>query len=106
MFGNKHHTHQHHDTYRENRIRGLRSAINNPRTTHAGRTRAQHELHAMGARSTHPSLGTRLRHIFHLPAKSRGHRTTHHGGSHTRSHHHGHTTTGHKTLRVTESHVY
>ncbi|WWC69282.1 uncharacterized protein I206_103220 [Kwoniella pini CBS 10737] len=64
----------HHGTHRQNRIRGLKSAINNPRTTHEGRNHAQHELHAMGVKST------QLRHFFHLPGKSNGHtstRTTH-----------------------------
>ncbi|KAL7424129.1 hypothetical protein Q5752_001714 [Cryptotrichosporon argae] len=60
-------------TYRSNRIRGLRGAINNPRTTHAGRREAKFELRSMGAKPNHPSLGTRLRHFFHLPAK---HHTT------------------------------
>ncbi|WWD01213.1 hypothetical protein V866_008154 [Kwoniella sp. B9012] len=65
-----------HTSHRQNRIRGLKSAINNPRTTHAGRNHAQHELHSMGVKSTHPSLGTRLRRLFHLPGKSHGRRST------------------------------
>ncbi|ODN83396.1 hypothetical protein L202_01540 [Cryptococcus amylolentus CBS 6039] len=69
--------HHHHGNHRDNRARGLRAAINNPRTTHAGRDNAQHELHAMGMRSTRPSLGTRIRHFLHLPGKSHNRRHTH-----------------------------
>ncbi|GFZ45723.1 hypothetical protein JCM24511_03452 [Saitozyma sp. JCM 24511] len=60
MFGSRRtHAHAHHGSYRENRIRGLRAAINNPRTTHHGRVEAKHELHAMGARSNRYAAASR-----------------------------------------------
>ncbi|WWC89767.1 uncharacterized protein L201_004693 [Kwoniella dendrophila CBS 6074] len=80
-----HHTTPHgaqHTSHRQNRIRGLKAAINNPRTTHAGRDHAQHQLHSMGVKSNHPSLGTRLRHLFHLPGKSH-HKNHNHRATHT-----------------------
>ncbi|WVF72025.1 hypothetical protein IAT40_006837 [Kwoniella sp. CBS 6097] len=90
MFGSNKHTTTRttHTTHRQNRVRGLKSAINNPRTTHAGRNNAQHQLTSMGVRPTRPSLGTRLRRIFHLPGRSHGNRS-HHGTSrsHRRTHH-------------------
>ncbi|ORX33729.1 hypothetical protein BD324DRAFT_638360 [Kockovaella imperatae] len=76
MFGSHKRSHTH-TSHRQNRIRGLRSAINNPRTTHAGRTEAKAELHAMGATANKPSFGTRVRHLFGLPGKSH-HRNKHH----------------------------
>ncbi|WVW82902.1 hypothetical protein I302_104916 [Kwoniella bestiolae CBS 10118] len=66
----------HHTSHRQNRIRGLQGAINNPRTTHSGRSHAEQQLHHMGVKPAHPSIGTRLRHFFHLPGISHGHRST------------------------------
>ncbi|WVO14071.1 hypothetical protein L204_101698 [Cryptococcus depauperatus] len=91
------HHNAHHGAYSENRASGLKAAVNNPRTTHAGRTHAQHELHSMGYPSAHPSLGTRLRHFFHLPAKSHG-KTHHHGYSTGSSHSH--------TAKTTQGRAY
>jgi hypothetical protein len=77
-----------------------RKAINNPRTTSKGRHHAENELIGMHVKPNkyafpydvlmwevvklmiRPTLGTRIRHLFHLPAKSHGrNRGTH---AHTR----------------------
>ncbi|WVQ98895.1 hypothetical protein IAU59_006026 [Kwoniella sp. CBS 9459] len=103
MFGSNKHTTTRttHTSHRQNRVRGLKSAINNPRTTHSGRNNAQHQLTSMGVRPTRPSLGTRLRRIFHLPGRSHGHRT-HHGTHHS---HVAPSTTTHTTTTKTTHHA-
>ncbi|KAI9637896.1 uncharacterized protein MKK02DRAFT_42275 [Dioszegia hungarica] len=57
-------------SHRKNRIRGLKAAINNPRTTDDGRAGAQAELNHMGVRPTKPSLQTRIRHFLGMGGKS------------------------------------
>ncbi|KZV91531.1 hypothetical protein EXIGLDRAFT_769776 [Exidia glandulosa HHB12029] len=63
---------------RERRAAGLKAALHNPNTTHDGRKHAKHELRAMGRGREahgHPSLGSRLRHLFHIPSRTTRART-------------------------------
>jgi len=57
----------------DRRAGGLKAALHNPNTTSAGRTRAKVELAEMGRGNEargHPSLTSRIRHFFGIPARS------------------------------------
>ncbi|EJD41453.1 hypothetical protein AURDEDRAFT_169615 [Auricularia subglabra TFB-10046 SS5] len=58
---------------RERRAAGLKAALHNPNTTHDGRKRAKAELRAMGRGREahgHPSLGSRIRSLLHIPSRT------------------------------------
>ncbi|KIM33007.1 hypothetical protein M408DRAFT_326680 [Serendipita vermifera MAFF 305830] len=60
----------------ERRAAGLKGALANPNTTHDGRKRAKHELHAMG-RSAHVPLSVKVKRALGIrstPRRQRVHR--------------------------------
>ncbi|TDL29775.1 hypothetical protein BD410DRAFT_780264 [Rickenella mellea] len=62
-----------HRTDPDRRAGGLKAALHNPNTTHAGRRNAKAELRMMGRGREahgHPSVMSRIRHMFGIRSKT------------------------------------
>ncbi|KAL5487881.1 hypothetical protein ACEPAI_5989 [Sanghuangporus weigelae] len=67
-----------HRTDPDRRAGGYKAALHNPNTTSEGRQHAKHELRTMGRGNEahgHPSLKSRIKHMFGIRSRSSGSRT-------------------------------
>ncbi|KAG8785850.1 hypothetical protein FRB91_002415 [Serendipita sp. 411] len=64
-----------HRSHRANRNAGLKSTLTNPNSTHAGRARAKHELHARG-QTAHVPIHKKIMRTLGIHQTSRTQRKT------------------------------